>query len=190
MWFQRQQTVDGLEMTFAVNHLAYFLLTRLLLDVLKASAPSRIVNVASHAHYFSVRPFDDPASGKSYRGWRAYKQSKFANLLFTYELARRQEGTGVTANALHPGVVATGFGGNNGWRGRVWNMVARWFAISSEEGARTVVYLATSPEVAGVTGRYFVKERPVASSPASYDEAVQKRLWEVSEELTGMVAVG
>jgi NAD(P)-dependent dehydrogenase (short-subunit alcohol dehydrogenase family) len=188
MWMRRQETVDGLEMTFAVNHLAYFLLSGLLLDVLKASAPSRIVNVSSGAHRRATLPFDDLMGARRFRGWQAYKQSKLANLLFTYELARRLAGTGVTANALHPGFVATGFGANNGWRGSALQMLARWFAISSEEGARTILYLAASPEVAGVSGRYFVRERAVPSSPASQDEAAQKRLWQVSEELTGTVA--
>jgi NAD(P)-dependent dehydrogenase (short-subunit alcohol dehydrogenase family) len=173
-------------MTFAVNHLAYFLLTRLLLDVLKASAPARIINVSSRAHGGVTIPFGDLKAERRYNGWRAYKQSKLANLLFTYELARRLEGTGVTANALHPGLVRTGFASNNGWRGQTWQFFARWLAISPEEGARTVVYLAASPEVAGVSGKYFVKERAVPSSPASYDEAAAKRLWQVSEEQTGL----
>jgi NAD(P)-dependent dehydrogenase (short-subunit alcohol dehydrogenase family) len=189
IWLDRLQTEDGLEMTFAVNHLAYFLLTLLLLDVLKSSAPARVVNVSSRAHRGATIPFDDLQGARRYSGWRAYKQSKLANLLFTYELARRLEGTGVTANALHPGVVDTGFAGNNGWRGRLWQSVARWFAISPEEGARTVVYLAASPQVAGVSGRYFVKEREVASSAESYDENAAKRLWQVSEELTGLAPV-
>ncbi len=189
LWLKRVQTPDGLEMTFAVNHLAYFLLTRLLLDVLKASAPARIVNVSSRAHRGVTIPFDDLQGVRHYNGWRAYKQSKLANLLFTYELARRLEGTGVTANALHPGWVDTGFGANNGWIGRLWQSVAHWFAIRPEEGARTVVYLAASPEVAGISGRYFVKEREAASSAASYDETAAKRLWQVSEELTGLAHV-
>src|SRR5262245_41524469 len=171
IWLQRQLTVDGLEMSFAVNHLAYFLLTHLLLDLLRASGPARIVNVASGAHRKATLDFDDLQGERRYNGWRAYCRSKLANLLFTYELARRLEGTGVTANALHPGWVATGFAGNNGWRGRLWQRVARWFAISPEEGARTVLYLATSPEVEAESGRYFVRERAVLSSPASYDAA-------------------
>jgi retinol dehydrogenase 12 len=188
IWLRRQQTVDGLEMTFAVNHLAYFLLTSLLLEVLKATAPSRIVNVSSLAHRGATMPFADLMGTRHYRGWPAYKQSKLANLLFTYELARRLEGTGVTVNALHPGFVATGFGGSNGWRGSLLQWLARWFGLTPEEGAQTIVYLAASPAVAGVSGRYFVKEQAVPSSRASYDEAAQKRLWQVSEELTGTVA--
>jgi NAD(P)-dependent dehydrogenase (short-subunit alcohol dehydrogenase family) len=190
IWLKRQETADGLETTFAVNHLAYFLLTRQLLDLLKASTPARVVNVSSRAHVGAAMPFDDLQARGRYSGWQAYKQSKLANLLFTYELARRLEGTGVTANALHPGVVLTGFMGNNGWRGRVWQGIARWVALSPEEGARTVVYLATAPEVATVSGRYFVQEQAVSSSPESYDEAAAKRLWQVSEELTGLAPVG
>ena len=160
MWLRRETTVDGLEITVAVNHLAYFLLTHLLLDNLKASVPSRIVNVASGAHRKAALDFDDLMAEQGYNGWRQYCRSKLMNLLFTYELARRLQGTGVTANALHPGWVATGFGGNNGWRGRVWQFVARCFALNAEEGARTIVYLASAPKVAGVSGGYFVRESP------------------------------
>lgn len=184
IWLTRTLTPNGLEMTFAVNHLAYFLLTQLLLDMLKASARARIVNVASGAHKNAVLDFDDLMNERHYNGWQAYCRSKLANLLFTYELARRLGGTNVTANAMHPGWVATGFAANNGWRGQVWRLVSNCFAISSEKGARTIVYLASSPEVTNVTGRYFVRERAVPSSPASYDEAAAKRLWEVSLELT------
>ena len=187
IWMKRQETVDGLEMTFAVNHLAYFLLTHLLLDVLKASAPARIVNVASRAHQGARLDFDDLQNRRRYSGWRAYTQSKLANVLFTYELARRLAGTHVTANALHPGFVATGFGGNNGWKGRLWQFVARFLAISSEKGARTILYLATSPEGEGVSGKYFDQEQAVPSSPASYDASAAERLWQVSLELTGLV---
>jgi NAD(P)-dependent dehydrogenase (short-subunit alcohol dehydrogenase family) len=188
IWRPRQSTTDGLEMTFAVNHLAYFLLTLSLLDLLKARAPARVVNVSSRAHEGATLDFDDLQGERRYGAWRAYCRSKLANLLFTYELARQLAGTGVTANALHPGWVATGFAGNNGWRGRLFQFLARRFALRPEQGARTVVYLATSPEVAGVSGRYFDREKAVASSPASYDEAAAKRLWEVSLELTGLPA--
>jgi NAD(P)-dependent dehydrogenase (short-subunit alcohol dehydrogenase family) len=188
LWMKRQETAEGLEMTFAVNHLAYFLLTNLLLDRLRASAPARIVNVASAAHRRAVLRFDDLMGQKSFNGWRAYKRSKLANLLFTYELARRLEGTGVTANALHPGWVATGFAShNNGWFGGVFQVASRLFALRSEKGARTVIYLATAPEVANVSGQYFVKCRPVRSSRASRDSAAAERLWAVSEELTKLV---
>jgi NAD(P)-dependent dehydrogenase (short-subunit alcohol dehydrogenase family) len=189
MWLRRELTGDGLEMTFAVNHLAYFLLTHLLLDALKAGAPSRIINVSSDAHQRTTLDFDNLMGERRYSGWRAYCQSKLANLLFTYELARRLAGTGVTANALHPGWVATGFAANNGWRGRLWQRVAGWFALSPEEGARTIVYLATSPEVATTSGRYFVRERAVPSSPASTDEASAKRLWQLSLEMIHLAPV-
>jgi NAD(P)-dependent dehydrogenase (short-subunit alcohol dehydrogenase family) len=186
IWFQRHLTADGLEMTFTVNHLAYFLLTHLLLDVLRASAPARIVNVSSAAHRGASLRFDDLMGEKRYRGWRAYSQSKLANLLFTYELARRLAGTGVTVNAVHPGLVATGFASANGWRGRLFQRAARWFGLTPEQGARTVVYLASSPDVAGVSGGYFVRNRQVVSSAASRDEEAARRLWQVSLELTGL----
>jgi NAD(P)-dependent dehydrogenase (short-subunit alcohol dehydrogenase family) len=184
IWMRREMTVDGLEMTVAVNHLAYFLLTHLLLDMLKASAPARIVNVSSAAHAKATLDFDDLMGERRYDGWRQYCRSKLMNLLFTFELARRLEGNGVTANALHPGWVATGFAGNNGWKGRLWQFIARCLAINAEEGARTVIYLASSPQVAGANGRYFVRERMVTSSPAALDEEAAHRLWRISEELT------
>jgi NAD(P)-dependent dehydrogenase (short-subunit alcohol dehydrogenase family) len=189
MWLKRELTTDGIERTFAVNHLAYFLLTNLLLDVLKASAasaPARVVNVSSAAHKRATLDFDNLQGERSYGGWRQYCRSKLMNLLFTYELARRLEGTAVTANALHPGFVATGFAGNNGWRGRLIQLAARLFGLSVEQGARTIVYLASSPEVAGVSGRYFVRERAVDSSSASYDQAAAKRLWQLSAAMTGL----
>jgi NAD(P)-dependent dehydrogenase (short-subunit alcohol dehydrogenase family) len=187
MWLEREVTVDGLEMTFAVNHLAYFLLTHLLLDTLQASALARVVNVASNAHRKAMLDFDDLQGERHYGGWRAYCRSKLANLLFTYELARRLAGTGVTCNALHPGWVATGFARNNGWRGRLFQLAARCLAISPEKGARTVIYLATAPDVKGVSGQYFFRQRAVPSSPASYDETAAKRLWQISLELTHLV---
>jgi NAD(P)-dependent dehydrogenase (short-subunit alcohol dehydrogenase family) len=188
LWLQRELTADGLEMTFAVNHLAYFLLTQLLQPRLEAGAPARVVNVSSEAHRKAGLDFANLMGERGYNGWRAYCRSKLANLLFTYELARRLDGTGVTVNALHPGWVATGFAGNNGWKGRVWQFVARWLAMSSERGARTVLYQATSPAVAAVSGRYFIREHEVPSSPDSYDHAAQRRLWQVSQELTSLSA--
>jgi NAD(P)-dependent dehydrogenase (short-subunit alcohol dehydrogenase family) len=184
MWLRRELTADGLEMTVAVNHFSYFLLTQLLLDTIKASAPARIVNVSSGAHHNAAIDFDDLMGERSYGGWQQYCRSKLMNLLFTYELARQLEGTGVTVNALHPGWVATGFGGNNGWRGWLLQLAARGFALTAEQGARTIVYLASSPDVAGTTGRYFVKEREARSSLASHDEAAAKRLWQVSMDMT------
>jgi len=189
MFLTRRESVDGIEMTLALNHLSYFLLTNLLLPLITSSAPARIINVASDAHKGASIHFDDLHFRRRYSGWRAYQQSKLANILFTYELARRLEGTGVTVNSLHPGFVRTGFFRQmKGWRGWVIRRSADLFAISPEQGARTTISLATSPEVAGVTGRYFVKEQPAASSAASQDQAVAQRLWRVSEELTGMPA--
>lgn len=186
LFISRQQSVDGIEMTFALNHLSYFLLTNLLLDTLKVSAPSRIVNVASDAHESARLDFDDLQGQRRYSGIQAYGRSKLANILFTYELARRLAGTGVTVNTLHPGVVATNFGTNNGRLARVLRRVANLVSISPDQGAQTSIYLATSPEVEGVTGQYFVKQKAVPSSKASYDTAAAARLWQVSEELTGL----
>ncbi|MFL7792121.1 MAG: SDR family oxidoreductase [Anaerolineae bacterium] len=177
---QRQETVDGIERTFALNYLSYFLLTNLLLDTIKASAPARIINVSSRSHARAQINFDDLQSRSGYRGLQAYAHSKLAIVLFTYELARRLEGTGVTVNALHPGVVATSFAMNNGG---IVGLVMRLFRlafISPEQGAQTSIYLSTSPEVEGVTGKYFVKCRAVSTSPASYDAATASRLWQVS----------
>ena len=191
LFMTRQETVDGIEMTFALNHLNYFLLTDLLLDVLKRSAPARIVNVSSDAHKGSVIDFADLQGRKTYRGFTAYSRSKLANILFTYELARRLASTGVTANTLHPGFVASNFATNNGWfYDKVFRQFAKLIAINPEAGARTSIYLASSPDVEGVTGKYFVKQKAVPSSPASYDEAAAKRLWQVSAELTHVVNSG
>ena len=179
----RKESADGYEMTMALNHLNYFHLTTLLLDCLLASAPARIVNVSSDAHRTGRIDFDDLMSERRYSAFRVYSMSKLANVLFTYELARRLEGSGVTANALHPGFVASNFGRSNGG---VWNLlmpVVQLFAISPQRGAETSLYLAASPAVEGVSGQYFDKQRPVKSAPASYDVAAQRRLWEVSEEL-------
>ncbi len=186
IFMQRQVSEDGIEMTFALNHLGYFSLTLLLLDVLKASAPARIINVSSVAHRGARLDFEDLQNQRSYQGWRVYSQSKLANLLFTYELARRLEGSGITVNALHPGFVATRFGRSNGG---IFDPLFRLFqfaAISPEEGARTSVYLAASPEVEGVSGKYFEKCKAVPSSPESYDIASAQRLWEISLQMTGL----
>jgi retinol dehydrogenase-12 len=177
MFAKRQETVDGYEMTFAINHLSYFLLTNLLLDTLKASAPARIINVSSDAHRIGELDFDDLHSTRGYGmgGMRAYGISKLANVMFTYELARRLEGTGVTANVLHPGFVATGFGRNNGTWLDLGMRLAHLFAISPEKGAETIVYLASSPQLIGVTGKYWEKGREVASSKPSYDQEAARR---------------
>jgi NAD(P)-dependent dehydrogenase (short-subunit alcohol dehydrogenase family) len=185
---KRITTADGMETTFAVNHLAYFLLTNLLLDVLKAGAPSRIVNVSSGDHSNGTIDFDDLQGEKGYKGAKAYSQSKLANVLFTYELARRLEGTGVTANCLHPGVVGTNLG--SGVSGVFGFMVRAFTPLmkSPEKGAETSIYLATSQEVEGLSGRYFVKKDEASSSDASHDERLARRLWEVSAELTNLPA--
>ena len=182
----RSLSADGLEMTLALNHLNYFLLTHLLLDTLKASAPARIINVASNAHHGGQINFADLQSERHYSGWRAYCQSKLANILFTYELTRRLAGTGVTANTVHPGFVATGFGRNNPGLFALCMRLAQLAALSPAQGAETLIYLASSPAVQGVTGEYFVKKRPVKSSKASYDQAAARRLWQLSEQLTGL----
>jgi len=185
---ERQVSVDGYEMTFALNHLGYFLLTHLLLDLMKASAPSRIVNVASGAHRRGRIRFDDLQGKRKFSGWRAYCQSKLANIMFTYELANRLKDTQVTANALHPGFVATRFGHNNtGVRAQLLRAF-QVLAISSEKGAETVIYLSTSPEVEGVSGNYFVNKRKVRSSLQSYDTAMARALWQVSEAMLGLGA--
>jgi retinol dehydrogenase 14 len=186
---ERITTADGLETTFAVNHLAYFLLTNLLLDVLKASAPSRIVNVSSGDHSNGTIDFEDLQGEEVYKGAKAYSQSKLANVLFTYELARRLEGTGITVNCLHPGAgVRTNFGSGVGGIFGVMVRALRPLMISPEEGAETSIYLASSPEVEGVSGRYFVKKAEAPSSDASHDERIARRLWEASAELTKLPA--
>ncbi len=183
---RREVTVDGLEMQFAVNHLAYFLLTNLLLTALIAGEPSRIINVSSGAHTHAALDFDDLQSERGYQPKPVYSRSKLANILFTYELARRLQGTGVTANCLSPGVVATGMLADYLGLPQRGASVST-FGASPERGAETSVYLAASPEVAGVSGKYFERKRAIRSSPESYDEASARRLWEVSERLTGLV---
>jgi NAD(P)-dependent dehydrogenase (short-subunit alcohol dehydrogenase family) len=186
LFAQRQLSQEGIEMTFALNHLAYFLLTNLLLERLKASASARIINVSSEAHRGAQLDFADLQGQHRYRGWRAYTRSKLANILFTYELARRLEGTAAVTNALHPGFVATNFGRNNrGLTAALWRIL-QLAAISPEEGAQTIIYLASSAEVKDTTGRYYVKKKAVRSSEASYDRAAAERLWQVSAELTGL----
>ena len=185
---RREVTVDGLEMQFAVNHLAYFLLTNLLLDQLKAGAPSRIINVSSGAHGGATLDFDNLQGERAYSGNRAYSQSKLANILFTYELARRLQGTGVTANCLHPGVIATKLLADYVGVPVAGRALARTFGARPSQGAETSIYLATSPEVEGVTSKYFEGRRERRSSRESYDEAGARRLWEISERLTGVAS--
>ncbi len=178
---QRQVTPDGLELQFAVNHLAYFLLTNLLLDLLKGSPSARIINVASDAHYWARLDLDDLQAEKSaYKGTRIYQKTKLANILFTYELARRLQGSSVTVNCLHPGVIATKLVLDYTGLPYVLAAVSRFFFGSPEKGAETSIYLATSPAVASVSGQYFRRRRAVKSSSASYDPDIARRLWEIS----------
>jgi len=183
VFLTRHVSVDGYEMSLALNHLNYFLLTNLLLDMLKSGPAGRVVNVASRAHYRGHVDFDDLQSRHGYNGMRVYGMSKLMNVLFTYELARRLQGTHVTANCLHPGFVASNFAGNNGWFVR---FAMRFMAgrIPVEEGAKCSIYLASSPDLQGVSGKYFNYDtKETRSSDESYDEAEAKRLWEVSEKL-------
>jgi retinol dehydrogenase 12 len=184
----RRVSVDGIEMTLALNHLAPFLLTNLLLDTLKASAPSRVVTVSSGAHQGAKVNFDDLQLTYGYGMWRAYGRSKLMNLLFTRELARRLAGTGVTANALHPGFVSSNFGKSEGPLWAAAFTVMRPFMISAEKGAQTAIYLASSPEVEDASGWYYVDCHPVTPSAEARDDATARRLWEVSEQLTGLPA--
>jgi retinol dehydrogenase 14 len=186
-WAHRHVTSDGLEHTFALDHLAPFLLTNLLLDRLIASAPARIVTISSGAQSMGKIDFDDLMGERKYSGQQAYNQSKLANVMFTYELARRLGGTGVSANALHPGVTRTAFGAEDP-TGTMAPLIAvlRPFMKSPEQGADTAVYLASSPDVEGVTGRYFAGRKAKKSNRSSYDTAVAARLWEVSADLVGL----
>jgi NAD(P)-dependent dehydrogenase (short-subunit alcohol dehydrogenase family) len=187
--FSRTVTADGYETTFAVNHLAPFLLTNLLLVKLKESAPARIVNVASRAHRDKEIDFDDLMSVRGYRVMRTYGRSKLANILFTRALAKRLAGSNVTANSLHPGLIATGIGQTNALARLVWRLVVRVRGgISVEEGAKTSLYLATSPDVAGLSGGYYVRCRlaELQTRAEAVSDAVAERLWKVSEELVGL----
>jgi retinol dehydrogenase 12 len=173
-----RESVDGIELTFALNHLAYYLLTRLLLDVIVDSAPARIINVASDAHQGSTIQFDDLGHRQQYSGWATYGASKLANILFTFELARILKGTGVTVNAVHPGFVATNF-----QRAAGLNMRGQ---LTPEQGADTQTWLATSDEVAGVTGSYFVQRQDTRASAAAYNQDTAERLWDVSAQMVGL----
>jgi NAD(P)-dependent dehydrogenase (short-subunit alcohol dehydrogenase family) len=188
-WAHRHVTADGLERTFALNHLAPFLLTNLLLDRLTASAPARIVTVSSGAHARGRIDFEDLQGERDYSGQRAYSQSKLANVMFSYELARRLEGTGVTATVLHPGVVRTSFGAEDqAAYFAVMSRAARLFMKSPAQGAGTSIYLASSPEVEGVSGRYYASRQPKTSGKASYDTTAAARLWRASAGLAGLTA--
>jgi len=183
---RRQVTKDGFELQFGVNHLGHFLLTNLLLDMIMKSK-GRIVTVASGAHKIGRIHFNDVNLKKNYRVFKAYAQAKLANILFTYELDRRLEGTGVTANCLHPGAVATNIAVNRdtGFGTLVARLMQSVF-LTPAQGAETIIYLATSPEVQGVSGKYYYRKKPVKSSPLSYDIEIAKRLWNISEEMTGL----
>jgi retinol dehydrogenase-14 len=186
-WNSRHVTADGLERTFAVNHLAPFLLTNLLLERLQEGGSGRVVTVASHAHAQGGIDFDDLQGEHTYSGGSAYNQSKLANVLFTYELARRTRGRGVTANALHPGVVSTSFGAEDpGLTQRLLVPLLRPFMKSPAGGAATSIRVASAPDLEGVTGLYFTDMRPKRSASRSYDEAVGGRLWRVSATLVGI----
>ena len=188
-WSSRHVTADGLERTFALNHLAPFLLTNLLLDRLERSAPARVVTVASNAHATGRIDFDDLQGELSYSGGRAYSQSKLANVLFTYQLARRMRGSAVTANALHPGIVRTSFGAEDPARiQRLLVPLLRPVMKSPAQGAATSIHLASAFELEQVSGRYFANRRPTRSSTRSYDQAVAARLWEASADLVGLTA--
>jgi NAD(P)-dependent dehydrogenase (short-subunit alcohol dehydrogenase family) len=175
-----RESEDGIEMTFALNHLAYFLLTNLLLDTITVSAPARIINIASDAHEGRTINFDDLEYRRNYSAWGAYGTSKLANLLFTYELARRLEGTGVTVNAVHPGFVNTNFQ-------RAAGLDMRG-PLTPEEGADTQIWLATSDDIEGITGKYFVRRQDTRSSNISYGETVARRLWDESARMVGLQA--
>lgn len=185
MLSKRSTTPEGYESTFAINHLGHFLLTNLVLDMLKASSPSRIVNVSSSAHKFAKLNFDDIDSEHKYSGFRTYANSKLFNILFSYELAKRLEGTEVTVNALHPGVIRTNLGKNNTSKLiKLVSIIFRLFMKSPKKGARTTVYLASSPDIEDVNGKYFIGSKLRNSSKISYEETLQSKLWEISANLT------
>ena len=183
---ERRVTPDGLEHVFALNHLAPFLLTNLLLPKLTASAPARVITVTSDAHSAARLDLSDPNLEHGWDSWRSYANSKLANILFTRELARRLDGTGVTANCAHPGVVRTGFGRESRPLLKLGITIARPFMASPERGADTIVYLASSPDVAGQTGGYYVKRQRREPSGAARDDTVARELWELSEKMTGL----
>ena len=185
----RNVTEDGLELTFATNHMAYFLLTLGLRERLVSSAPARIVNTASGAHRGAQLDFSDLQTSRGYAGFGAYQRSKLCNILFTRELARRLAGTGVTANCFHPGFVATRFGDQSGGLGALAIRLAKIMALSPADGAKTLVHLAASPEVEAVTGAYFYRLQPAVPSAAAQDDEAARRLWTESEKLAGLSSI-
>ncbi len=190
MLLDRHTTADGYEYTFALNHLAYFHLTLLLLDQVKAAPAGRIVNVSSQAHWFSRLNFSDLMNAHRFNGFKVYAQSKLANLYMTYELSRRLESSPIMVNALHPGGVRSNFYDNlNKGLWKFLSFLASPFLISPEKGAETIIFLASSPEVAGQSGKYFIRRKAKRSSPASYDEQAARRLWDRSKELINQTAI-
>ncbi|HYL39413.1 MAG TPA: SDR family oxidoreductase [Bryobacteraceae bacterium] len=188
LFSRRTLTADGLELTFATNHMSYFVLTELLRERLLASAPARVINTSSDAHKGARIDFADLQSARDYSGFKVYGRSKLCNILYTRELARTLAGTGVTANCLHPGFVATRFGDQSGGLLSPAVRLAKTFAISPEKGAETIVYLASSDDVAGVSGEYFYKCRPATPTQEARDDAAARRLWQESERLAGLGA--
>jgi len=183
---KRTETPDGIETTLAINHLAPFLITNLLLDRLEGSVPSRVITVSSEAQRWGKMDFEDMQSRRKYRGFPVYGKTKLANIMFTYELAERMNGTGVTATCLHPGSVGTNFGQNNRGPMALFFRTFKPFMRSSEKGADTLVWLASSPEVDGVSGKYFSDRKEIDAKNVAHDPAARRRLWEISEELTGL----
>jgi retinol dehydrogenase-14 len=182
---KRTETPDGIETTLATNHLAPFLLTNLLLELLEQSAPSRVITVSSEAQRWGTVDFEDLQSRRKYRGFPVYGMTKLANIMFTFELAQRLNGTGVTANCLHPGSVGTNFGQNNRGLMALFFRTFKPFMRSPEQGADTLIWLASSPEVEGVSGKYFFDRKEIEAKKVAYDPAARRRLWEISEDLTG-----
>jgi retinol dehydrogenase-14 len=183
---KRTETPDGIETTLAINHLAPFLLTKLLLERLEKSAPSRVITVSSEAQRWGTLAFEDMQSRRKYRGFPVYGMTKLSNIMFTYELAERLNGTGVTANCLHPGSVGTNFGQNNRGPMALFFRTFKPFMHSPEQGADTLIWLASSPEVDGVSSKYFSDRKEIEAKKVAYDPAARRRLWEISEELTGL----
>jgi retinol dehydrogenase 14 len=183
---KRTETPDGIETTLAINHLAPFLLTNLLLGRLEQSVPSRVITVSSEAQRWGKMNFEDLQSGRKYRGFPVYGMTKLANIMFTYELAERLSGTGVSANCLHPGSVGTNFGQNNRGPMALFFRTFKPFMRSAEQGADTLVWLASSPEVDRISGKYFFDRKEIEAKSVAYDPAARRRLWEISEELTGL----
>jgi NAD(P)-dependent dehydrogenase (short-subunit alcohol dehydrogenase family) len=186
LFSSRQVTSDGLEMTFATNHMAYWIMTHGLRERLVASKPARIVNTASDAHKGQSLDLDDLQAAKSYSAFKVYGRSKLANILFTRALARRTAKAGVTANCLHPGFVNTRFGDRSGGLLSIVVRIAKLFAITPEKGAETIVYLASSPEVANTSGEYFYQLRPATPTKQALDDATGERLWEITKKLAGV----